>query len=740
MLVSALLTSVGINSGLCIMFFTLYSILRRQPANFQVYEPRSYAEKGIQHSSYFQIKWLLPSPGWVRGAWKLTESELLSLSGLDGVVFTRIIILKVFSLAGIIGVFILLPINCTGDQLEEFSIANISSDSLDIFTISNVDSGSKKLWVHFCAVYVVTVWVCYLLFYEYNYVSCKRTEYFLTSKPQSHQFTILVRGIPVPPGCSVSESVDNFFGEYHPSTYLSHTVIHRTSKLRSLATDANKMYKRLTNLQAEPGQQKVKRSGLFGLFGKKEDLVDKYEKKLEGIEENLQREASLATEQVRAAFVFFKSRYAAAVAYHLQQSTNPTQWVTERVPEPNDVYWPFFQTSFLRRWLSKVIVLVSCILLTILFLIPVVIVQGLTNLEQLEALFPFLESILSISVVSEIVTGYLPSLILQMFLKLVPPVMLFLSCIQGYISFSEIQKSACNKFLWFTTWNIFFANVLSGSVLNQLSLLLDLKNIPSKLAVAVPAQASFFIAYVVTSGWTSTSSELFRIIPFIGHLLKNCCCCCCCCKKSDDSTDEFKAPGIPYHVDIAKLLFFGLLGITYFFLAPLILPFLLIYYCLAYIVFKNQFIKVYEPKYDTAGRFWPIVHNSMIFSLILMQAIAIGIFTLKKLPVASTLIFPLPVLTLLFNEYCRKRFLPNFTGYAAESLIKKDREDSNDPAMDEFLNKLVTAYQDPALSPLKLSNNNPDIVLVALELGFPLIITVALLLHDRAASLVICTL
>lgn len=79
-----------------------------------------------------------------------------------------------------------------------------------------------------------------------------------------------------------------------------------------------------------------------------------------------------------------------------------------------------------------------------------------------------------------------------------------------------------------------------------------------------------------------------------------------------------------------------------------------------------QFINVYAPKYETAGKFWPIVHNSMIFSLVLMHSIAIGIFSLKNLSLASTLIFPLPLLTLLFNEYCRKRFLPNFTAYPAE--------------------------------------------------------------------------
>ena len=74
--------------------------------------------------------------------------------------------------------------------------------------------------------------------------------------------------------------------------------------------------------------------------------------------------------------------------------------------------------------------------------------------------------------------------------------------------------------------------------------------------------------------------------------------------------------------------------------------------------FMMQFINVYAPKYETAGKFWPIVHNLVIFSLVLMHVIAVGIFSLKKLPLASTLILPLPVLTLLFNEYCRKRFLP----------------------------------------------------------------------------------
>ncbi|XP_021739987.1 CSC1-like protein At1g69450 [Chenopodium quinoa] len=698
MIVSALLTSVGINSALCILFFALYSILRKQPGYLYVYVPRLLAAKGIERNRLIRLKRLLPSPGWVKIAWKLTEEELLSTTGLDAVVFIRIIILclKIFTFAGIIGLFILLPINCSGTQLAAFDITVISNETLDLFTISNVNNGSKWLWAHCSAVYLMTGFVCYLLYHEYDYICSKRNAYFYASKPQPHQFTILVRGIPVTPGSSVSESVNNFFKDYHPTTYLSHVVIHRTNKLFYLINFVKKMYRRLTHKQSESAKEYSRHNGSFGLH--KSDR----EQKLGDLEENLRAEQSddASGQEVRSAFVFFRSRFGAAIASRLQQSEKPTEWVTEQAPEPNDVYWPFFQSTFLHRWMSRVVIIITSILLTVLFLIPVVLVQSLANLSQLEVWFPFLKDFLTAKMVRQVVTGYLPNLILQIFVKLVPPVMEFLSSIQGHISYSEIQRSASDKFLWFIVWNIFFANVLSGSFFNLFAVLLDLKNIPSHLAVSVPAQASFFIAYVVTSGWTSTTADLFRIIQLIQSLFQKCCCC------NRTHSNEFDLPYIYYHREIPKILFFGLLGITYFFLAPLILPFLLVYFLLAYVIFKNQFIHVYAPKFETAGRFWPTVHNCMIFSLVLMHAIALGIFTVKKLSSASSLIFPLPVLTLLFNEYCRKRFLPNFSIYSAETLIKKDREDLSDPQMPRFFTELITAYMDPALSPLQCSNSD----------------------------------
>ncbi|KAK2394568.1 ERD (early-responsive to dehydration stress) family protein [Trifolium repens] len=45
---------------------------------------------------------------------------------------------------------------------------------------------------------------------------------------------MLVRGIHVPPGGTCNEAVEQFFMDYHPSDYHSHSVVCRSSKLQIL--------------------------------------------------------------------------------------------------------------------------------------------------------------------------------------------------------------------------------------------------------------------------------------------------------------------------------------------------------------------------------------------------------------------------------------------------------------------------------------------------------------------------
>lgn len=106
----------------------------------------------------------------------------------------------------------------------------------------------------------------------------------------------------------------------------------------------------------------------------------------------------VSLQEIPAAFVSFRSRYSAANAIYIRQSDNPTEWQTEHAPDPHDVYWPFFSTSFMERWIAKFVVFVASVLLILVFLLVVVFVQGLTYLEQIEKWLPFLRNILEMLV------------------------------------------------------------------------------------------------------------------------------------------------------------------------------------------------------------------------------------------------------------------------------------------------------------------------------------------------------
>lgn len=91
---SAFLTSVGINSAIAVLLFLLYSILRKQPGNLNVYFGPRLALASERKNYPPSLLRYLPSPSWVVKAWETTEDDILALGGMDALVFVRIIVFR----------------------------------------------------------------------------------------------------------------------------------------------------------------------------------------------------------------------------------------------------------------------------------------------------------------------------------------------------------------------------------------------------------------------------------------------------------------------------------------------------------------------------------------------------------------------------------------------------------------------------------------------------------------------
>lgn len=700
--VSGLALTAVINVALEIVFFALYSIFRKQPSNANVYlAARIQREKGSRHGSRsFAIENYLPSSDWLKEAWRLSEDEIMKISGLDSLVLIRVYVFcfRFFGVCTIVGLAALVPVNYLNGQT--FDIDTITSTTLDEFTVSNVTNGSERLWVHFGFLYGISFLAYILLYLEYKHIAQRRVDYFNSAQPEPSQFTILVRAIPKSSQYTHSQQVDEFFCTYYPDTYLLQHSVYADTKWQKLLKEIQRVSREVQFLSLLPARERTpQRKGPLGLSGRKEDPLHYYLGQLEDLKNKFKKFQAKFVEvkqEIPAAFVSFRTRWGAAVAAQIRQTPKPSQWVTELAPQPGDVNWRSLSIVFSLLWLIRIVVGIIFVCITILYFVPAGLAYTLGTLDNLKTWFPFATQILSIPIVGTLVTGYLPSLVLAILYLFIPPLMLFLTEFEGYPSISTQEIQTCGKVFFFLVTNSFFL-VAYGSVINLLDQVIESpRQIPNLLASAVTSQVNFFMNLVMTKGWTGHAVEILQPSVllkgvFWGRIMRQ-------------RQYGPYAHSLPYFKALPNLLLFIFIGFIYVVIAPLMLPFLMIYFFLGFIVFRNQILNRYEPAYETGGRYWPHVHNRVIFSVFMMQIIGIGMFGVKHKPLLSSLAVPLLPLTLLFHHYCNLRFHPVFEEMSAQVAVSKDMDEEQKGLRDQIYRKLRTAYLCPALQPFDNSD------------------------------------
>ncbi|KAH7677108.1 NosL/MerB-like protein [Dioscorea alata] len=703
----SLIASAGLNMGLALIVLSLFSVLKKQPSNAPVYYPRRLAAgEDIPFDRGFSINRLRPSVSWIPRSFRISEDEILRRCGLDALVVIRLFKfgIKIFTVCSVMGLLILAPVNYTGKK----DSTNDVSHSMDSFSVSNVRSGSSRLWVHFACLFFVSAYVLYLLHKEYKGILDKRIQHIYNLRNQPNQFTVLVRGIPLciehgAYGCSV----DHFFSKHHPDIYHTYQMVYDGKSieklLSSLQNQASSVEKKLEKLQ----QRVDKGQSIVSVFcsisqSNTDDILDQ-ENKLEQLYQKIrlgQSEYFHKQKELPSAFVSFKLRQGMALVSQTQQHVHPLMWITEATPEPRDILWSNLAISYNRLVICKVGVSIAATLLTIFFALPVTAVQGIVQLEKLKKWFPPARAVQLIPGLGSIVTGYLPSVILNGFIYVVPYAMLSMASIEGFVSRSKMEMKACSMVFYFLVGNVFFLSLLSGSLLDQIGeTFTHPKDFLGHLASAVSAQSDFFISYILTDGLSGFSLEILQLGFISWHFLRS-------HSFGRSSKEKPYLYGFPYYRVIPTISLAILIGMIYAVVAPMLLPFLIPYFFLGYVVYINQMQDVYEIIYETHGQYWPHIHQYIFMAVILMQITMIGLFGLKSKPEASILTIVLLILSLLFNEYCKVRFRPPFYHFSIQQAKEIDDLDELEGQLEAHRETAVNAYRPHWMSPVNISESS----------------------------------
>ncbi|KAI9198694.1 hypothetical protein LWI28_020695 [Acer negundo] len=690
----ATIADIGVSAALNLfgsfIFLIAFAFLRIQPFNDRVYFPKWYL-KGLRDSpsqagafvrkfvnvdfrSY--VKFL----NWIPAALKMPETELIEHAGLDSAAYLRIYLigLKIFIPITVLAWVVLVPVNYTNDTLQLERRSNVTSSDIDMLSISNIPEKSQRFWSHIVMAYAFTFWTCYVLRKEYENVATMRLQFLASAKRRPDQFTVLVRNVPPDPDESVSELVEHFFLVNHPDNYLTNQVVVNANKLAKLVKQKKKKQNWLVYYEGKYSRNNATRpfmkTGFLGLWGKKVDAIDHHIAEIERLSKEIAEERERVVTDPKAimpaAFVSFKTRWGAAVCAQTQQSRNPTIWLTDWAPEPRDVYWDNLAIPYVSLSVRRLIMGVSFFFLTFFFIIPIAFVQTLASITGIEKRAPFLKPIIEIKIIKSIVQGFLPGIALKLFLIFLPSILMIMSKFEGFTSISSLERRSASRYYIFNLVNVFLGSIITGSAFDQLNSFLNqsANDIPKTIGVAIPSKATFFITYIMVDGWAGIAGEILMLKPLIMYHLKN----FFLVKTEKDREEAMDAGSLGFNTGEPRIQLYFLLGLVYSTVTPLLLPFILVFFAFAYVVFRHQIINVYNQEYESGAAFWPDVHKRILIALIISQLLLMGLMSTKEAAQSTPFLIALPVLTIWFYYFTQGRYEPAFIRYPLQEAMMKD--------------------------------------------------------------------
>ncbi|EDQ89060.1 uncharacterized protein MONBRDRAFT_25629 [Monosiga brevicollis MX1] len=487
-------------------------------------------------------------------------------------------------------------------------------------------------------------------------------------------------------------SNDDVAGRLYPDTVGAAKVIECEDliKLQEERQEPATQLERARFKEEQTGEVAETKEGGFLCFGgKKVSAVDHFQSELDKKNKKFEERRKEYLNQRKflpAGFVVFDSLRSATLAAQSLATANYEVYTTTQAPEANDVIWKNIGMSRSKRSFRHLLVVIATIALIFFYIIPITFVAGLTTIENLETIFPGINSLGP--VVIGILQGVLPTLALLIFMALLPKLMRALSVSEGLVAHSEATLSALQKMYYFQVFNVFLLSIVAGSLLTIASDIGDNPSgIASELGESIPRVGTFFINYVMIQAFVSHALLLSRVtFVAVQRLMR---------KIGSKSQRELNYARNHQYYDIvrpasAAILVF-IITICYSVIAPLILPFAIIYFAFGYFVLRYMYYYVFVPLTDSGGLIFPIMTKQLLNGIIISQLVVAAVLGVKEAVIAAPLIAPLVLYSLLHRSHLNEAFSSVGKYLAVETAVDRDRQSNN--AGDETVN----SYVDPNL-------------------------------------------
>lgn len=682
--ISAVWASLGTSIGISVVLALLFSLFR--PRNSLVYAPK------VKHADQ---KHAPPPVGkgffaWIKPVIHTREPQLIETVGLDAAIFLRFtkMLRNIFIFLSIIGCLIMIPVNISQSQNNSYSSALTAFSTMTPLYVTN----PAAIWSQVVCAWAFTIIIAFFLWRNYGAVRMLRRQYFQSSDYQRslHARTLMVTDIPQP--VRSDDGLLRLTDEVNPTAALPRASIGRNVRdlprvikeheeaVRELESVLAKYLRRPDQLPAKRPVMRPPRNQQSKHPDGKVDAIDYLTVRIRVLEEEIKHGRASIDRRNPMPYGFASwenIEHAHAVAWTARRK-HPKGTTICLSPRPSDLIWENLPLSKqTRRW-KRLVNVIWVTLLTVVWIVPnALIAVFLSNLSNLGLVWPrFMTSLEANPNLWAAVQGIASPAITSLVYLVLPIIFRRLSIQGGSKTKTSRERHVLGQLYAFFIFNNLIVFSLFSAAWTFVSTVVNKSNQDENAWQAIVASQFYYkvmsalcnvspfwvtwllqrnlgaaidLVQMVTLAWVWFARTFLAPTP-------------------RQSIEWTAPPPFDYASYLTYLLFYAAVALCFATLQPIVLPVTALYFGVDALLKKYLLLYVFVTKNESAGAFWRVLFNRMVFATILSNVVIALVATVKGTWSMVFCVIPLPFLMLGFKFYCMRTFDADMEFYNRANL------------------------------------------------------------------------
>lgn len=627
---------------------------------------------------------------WIKPVIKTREPELVETVGLDAVLFLRFTKMcrNIMIFLSIFGCLIMIPVNISQSQGNSFQDSLSAFNTMTPLYVTNY----LAIWSQVVCAWVFDIIIVFFLWSNYRAVRNLRRRYFESFDYQRslHARTLMITDIPQPDRSD--GGILRLTDEVNPTAALPRAVIGRTVRdlpriikeheeaVRQLESVLAKYLKRPDQLPAKRPTMRPPRSQRDKLPEGKVDAIDYLTVRIRVLEEEIKHGRAVIDRRNPMPYGFASwenIEHAHAVAW-TARNKHPRGTTVCLAPRPSDLIWENLPLSKQARKWKRLGNFVWVTALTLVWIVPnALIAVFLSNLSNLGSVWPrFMTSLEANPNVWAAVQGIAAPAITSLFYMLLPIAFRRLSIRGGSKTKTSRERHVLAQLYAFFVFNNLIVFSLFSAVWSFVATIIEKSNqdenawkailqsqVYYKVITALCNVSPFWVTWLLQRN-LGTAVDLVQLISLVWVWFSK-----TFLSPTPRQAIEWTAPPpFDYASYFNSELFNLSVGLAFATLQPIVLPVTALYFGVDAILKKYLLMYVFVTKNESAGAYWRVLFNRVVFATILANVIIALVAKVKGTWTMVFCVIPLPFLMLGFKFYCLKTFDSDIEFYNRANL------------------------------------------------------------------------